>query len=134
MSGDFLITPMWTKISFYSVRRLGTSTPRSLIRLHILHKRYRTYACYSRRSLWSNAGRWLANKGTLLLTIDLYPRSERLWNYCLEKLVETTEAHGDLDTLERELADAGLPSSMKELLRDLPNCRVDIAFMHLTRT
>ena len=87
-----------------------------------------------RRQLWSRVGEWLAGDGVLLLTIDLFPGSEQLWNYSENQLVEPFAEHGDLTMLERELSQVGFKLTKREFLRDLLDSRVDVALLRFVRS
>ena len=56
-----------------------------------------------RRQVWNRVGQWLNSSGVLLLTVDLFPGTDRLWNYDQGKVVEPFEEHGGLTMLEEEL-------------------------------
>ncbi len=86
-----------------------------------------------RRDLWSRIEKWLKSDGILLLTVDLVPNTHRIWNACQGKVVETEEEHGDLDNLIEELTKRGLKLIVSKFLRDLPDCRVDVAMLHFAK-
>lgn len=83
----------------------------------------------ARRRLWEKVSEWLKKDGRLLLTVDMVPESELLWNYCMGEVVEPHEEHGDLKGLEDELSSVGLDLKESELLRGVEHSRVDCAFL-----
>jgi hypothetical protein len=50
---------------------------------------------------------WLAEGGRLLLTLDLVPGTDELWNFDQGQKVESPDMHGTLAELTRELENAG---------------------------
>lgn len=81
-------------------------------------------------------GRWIESfrrqlrpDGLLLLTIDLMPGSEALWNRSEGVVVEDAAAHGDLARLCRELTEAGFRIEETICKRDLPRSNVDLALI-----
>ena len=86
-----------------------------------------------RRQLWSRITQWLKKEGALLMTVDLVPETEKLWNYCLGKVVEEEEKHGNLKELELELSEAGFKLKELEFLRNISGSRVDCAFLYFKR-
>ncbi len=86
-----------------------------------------------RRQLWQKMTRWLSDDGILLLTFDLFPESDQLWNYSQGQTVDAAGDHGSLETLQEELLRAGFQVVEQKLLRGLPKTRVDIAFIHLVK-
>ncbi len=88
----------------------------------------------TRRQLWNRVVKWLSRNGELLLTIDLFPGTDQLWNYCQNQIVDTNVEHGDLKILEEELSQIGLKLTQKKFLRNLPNFKVDVAMMCFVRS
>jgi len=83
----------------------------------------------TRRRLWPRLAGWLAPEGSLILTVDLMPGSERLWNRASGQEVEPIALHGDLSALTAELGDLGLRLVEREDLRELPGMRADVALL-----
>lgn len=87
-----------------------------------------------RHQLWHKAEQWLTTSGVLLLTVDLFPGTDRLWNYNMSKLVEPGERHGDLAALTRELAEIGLDLRQQTFLRGLRDSRTDVALLRFAKS
>lgn len=84
--------------------------------------------------------RWIAafaaqlrGDGVLLLSVDLAPGSDALWNRSEGTVVEDRGEHGDLDTLRAELAQAGFRVGATQVVRGLPHSNVDVALLRATR-
>lgn len=86
-----------------------------------------------RREIWHKVMRWLENDGKLLLTIDLCPGTEWLWNYNMGELVESAEEHGDLPGLQSELSRVGFRLVRLGLLRGMRDSRTDVALLHFVK-
>jgi len=65
----------------------------------------------------------------LLLSVDLVPGSEALWNRSEGAVVEDAGVHGDLAGLCRELTAAGFRIDATSTVRDLPGSNVDLALI-----
>lgn len=87
----------------------------------------------TRRRLWPRLAGWLAPGGLLLLTVDVIPGTELLWNRAAGEEVEPTDVHGDLATLSGELAAAGLVAGERVDLRGLSGMRADVAMLEFTK-
>jgi len=83
----------------------------------------------TRRRLWPRLAGWLAPGGSLLLTVDLMPGTERLWNRASGQEVEPVEIHGDLPALADELGALGFQLVERADLRALPGMRADVALL-----
>ncbi|MGE5168492.1 MAG: class I SAM-dependent methyltransferase [Deltaproteobacteria bacterium] len=82
------------------------------------------------RARWIAAfRRQLRPDGLLLLSVDLVPGSEALWNRSEGVVVEDAAVHGDLAGLCRELAQAGFRIDATSTVRDLPRSNVDLALI-----
>lgn len=57
-----------------------------------------------RKMLWKKLNTWINDKGSLLLTIDLYRGTNDLWNYNGGKVIESVENHGNVDRVLKETA------------------------------
>lgn len=80
-----------------------------------------------RRRTIETSARALRTDGRLVLTFDLQPGSNALWNRNLGKEVESQDVHGDLCSLLDELRQAGFRIEYLDLKRSLPRSRTDIA-------
>ena len=83
----------------------------------------------TRRQLWDRLRRWLEPGGQLLVTFDLVPGTNRMWNRNQGQEVESPFEHGDLSTVISELE--GIKFSLADLveLRELPGMDVDCAML-----
>jgi lipopolysaccharide transport system ATP-binding protein len=87
-----------------------------------------------RRTLFGKFRDWLAAGGRLLLTIDLVPGTEDLWNLDQGQVVESRDTHGTLADLIRELENAGFAireSAVRRGYTDAP--KTDLALVHAVR-
>jgi cyclopropane fatty-acyl-phospholipid synthase-like methyltransferase len=73
------------------------------------------------------AYRQLRSGGTLLLTVDTEPFSNRLWNYSEGILVDDASVHGTVEDLTREVMEAGFTIELLESLERVPLARVGMA-------
>lgn len=83
----------------------------------------------TRRRLWPRIAEWLAPGGRLLLTFDLLPGTDALWNRERGRVVESAAAHGTVDAIVAELAELGFTPVSRETLRDLPGMKADCALL-----
>jgi hypothetical protein len=83
----------------------------------------------ARRALWPQVARWLAPGGRLLLTLDLEPGSDLLWNRVQGRQVEDPAEHGSIDSIVAELVGLGFTPVRRETLRDLPGMEADCALL-----
>jgi SAM-dependent methyltransferase len=85
------------------------------------------------RQVWTAtlaaAARWLKPGGRLLLTLDLVPGTDLLWNYSEGRMVEAPEAHGDRRTIAQQLDALGFEVVEEQVLRALPQSRTDILLL-----
>jgi SAM-dependent methyltransferase len=82
-----------------------------------------------RRDVVATASKCLKPGGGLILTLDLEPKTLRLWNRDRGKKVEPTKTHGTLDDFLAEMSSVDLIVEYLEVRRDLPRSRTDIAFL-----
>lgn len=80
--------------------------------------------------------RWLARcanqlraGGCLLLTVDLVPETERLWNLSEGVVVEQPGVHGCLADLVDELAGTGFAVESRDVERAIADSRVDLGLI-----
>ncbi len=86
-----------------------------------------------RIKVWERVSRWLKEDGLLLLTIDLIPKTDLLWNYSEGEEVDINEMHGNFEKLREELFQTGFKLMKQETLRDLPSSRVDCMLLRFER-
>jgi 2-polyprenyl-3-methyl-5-hydroxy-6-metoxy-1,4-benzoquinol methylase len=72
---------------------------------------------------------WLASKGRLLLTIDLIPGTESLWNYSEGLVVEPVELHGSVKDFVSCLRALGFNIGEMFIRRQVPKSRTDLLFI-----
>lgn len=85
------------------------------------------------RNVWKRfitwAATWLKPGGTLLLTLDLIPGSEMLWNLSEGVEVEKTSQHGSLKDFRNVLRKNGFYEKNFNVVREIPFSRTDVAFL-----
>jgi hypothetical protein len=64
-----------------------------------------------------------------LLTLDLVPGSDALWNFSEGLTIEDESVHGDLTTFLAEIAACRLVVKSVDVVRDIPDSRTDIALI-----
>lgn len=85
----------------------------------------------SRRKLLSSLKERIMPGGSLMLTVDLVPETNKLWNMAQGQLVEPQEIHGELDDLIRELLQCGFYLVESKILRNYPDePRTDVGYIH----
>jgi SAM-dependent methyltransferase len=72
---------------------------------------------------------WLGLEGRLLLTADLIPGTELLWNYAEGQEVEPPHVHGDTEALISWLERLGFTLSEWFFRREVPKRRPDLLFV-----
>jgi hypothetical protein len=65
----------------------------------------------------------------MLLSVDLIPETDLLWNMSEGQIVDDLEAHGSLDDLRVEMEDARLTITELDVRRGIKDSRTDIAFL-----
>jgi len=75
---------------------------------------------------------WLGGKGRLLLTADLIPWTELLWNDAEGREVEPPGVHGDTGALIGWLEGLGFTLSEWFIRREVPKTRPDLLFVDCT--
>lgn len=88
----------------------------------------------TRRRLWPRLAAWLSPGGALVLTVDLMPGTEHLWNRASGQEVEPIDQHGDLPGLIAELGGLGFRLDERSDLRGLPGMRADVSLLAFTKT
>jgi SAM-dependent methyltransferase len=73
--------------------------------------------------------RLLGTDGVMLLSVDLIPRTDRLWNRSEGRVVDDPKVHGRLDDLQSEIINVGLTTTELEVIRGIEGSRTDIAFL-----
>ncbi len=84
-------------------------------------------------TLWRCHG-WLRSGGRLLLTIDLIPATDFLWNRSEGKEVEPLLVHGTIDELLRQLTSAGFQLNESRVLRTPRRSRTGLLLIDCTAT
>ena len=87
----------------------------------------------TRKLLWKKISKWIKEDGQLLLTIDLIPQTENLWNYCAGQIVEDVEQHGSLSDLKSEVNDEGFILKECTFKTQIPDSRVDLCMLSLVK-
>ena len=76
----------------------------------------------------------LQSGGLLLLTVDVVPETDRLWNFSAGIVVEPEGLHGTFDVLLNELREANFTIEERFIKRNIPGSRVDVGFMRARRS
>lgn len=87
----------------------------------------------ARRRIFSRIAEWLRPGGDLLLTIDVHPLTQVLWNRNQGMTVEEPTIHGTLAGMVHELRGEGFSLVARQSLRDLPQTAVDCIFLHFVK-
>jgi SAM-dependent methyltransferase len=90
-------------------------------------------AAHKRRQIFRRVSKLLRPGGRLLLTLDLVPGKDCLWNLCEGMIVEDFDSHGDLQGVVGELTSGGFCVRSCQTLTGIPQSRTDIAFIKATR-
>jgi 2-polyprenyl-3-methyl-5-hydroxy-6-metoxy-1,4-benzoquinol methylase len=84
------------------------------------------------QALLMQCRQWLRDNGRLLLTIDLIPGTQFLWNYSEGQEVEPPGVHGDIDAFAAQLGIAGFQPIDAFVWKDVPKSRTDLLFIECT--
>jgi len=87
-----------------------------------------------RRKMFELIAGYSSPLADVVLTVDLVPGSNVLWNRASGKIVETTEQHGTLESLKEELSRFQFALERETIVRDIPGVEVDCALMQFSRT
>lgn len=83
----------------------------------------------TRLSVLKNAAALLKKEGYLLLTIDLIPDTEDLWNLAEDKEVEPIYEHGNINSLKKELSSLGFEIVSSKIQRNIYKSRTDVYYL-----
>ena len=86
-----------------------------------------------RRAVIARLALLLVPQGQLLLSLDLHPGTELLWNFNEGKVVDKSD-HGTLADIKDELATVGLEVATQEALCAMPLSRTDVAYLVCRKT
>jgi len=75
------------------------------------------------------AAKLLKKGGSILLTIDLIPNTENLWNLSEDKEVEPIDIHGTIKSLKQELNNCGFQITKEETQRNIKDSRTDVYYV-----
>ena len=89
--------------------------------------------CVVRKAWVRKFAAQLATGGMLLLTVDLSPGTDFLWNLSEGRVVEPAVVHGELSSLSVELEAAGFAVEPASVQRKIPDSRVDVGFIRAVR-
>lgn len=82
-----------------------------------------------RRNVLKKTATLLKKNGSLLLTIDLVPNTNDLWNFSEDKEVEPISVHGTTQTFKKELASLGFKIEKEHIKRNIYESRTDVYFI-----
>ncbi|MGC8495194.1 MAG: methyltransferase domain-containing protein [Syntrophobacteraceae bacterium] len=75
------------------------------------------------------AASWMKSGGILLLTLDLIPDSDDLWNMSEGRIVDPSGSHGVLNDIVSTLRGLGVEVEDLFVQRNIPYSRTDVAFV-----
>jgi hypothetical protein len=87
-----------------------------------------------RRALLADLAARTRKDGLVVLTIDLQPGTDDLWNYNRGSLVDDPSRHGTFQSVIEECSRVGLELFYEERVRDWPETHVEIGLLALRRT
>jgi 2-polyprenyl-3-methyl-5-hydroxy-6-metoxy-1,4-benzoquinol methylase len=87
-----------------------------------------------RAQMWGRLFTWLKKRGRLVLTLDLYPKSDDLWNRSQGKIVEPVTEHGNLHTLLREITKEGFELTTSRRVTGFQEPTYDVMFLSFTKS
>ncbi|WP_335976743.1 class I SAM-dependent methyltransferase [Gaetbulibacter jejuensis] len=105
------------------------------------HRTYKRYDCiYSisviehmpretRLKMLKKAAKLLKKGGEFLLTIDIAPNTNDLWNFSEGKQVESKEEHGTIQSFKAELSAFGFKIVSEHIQRDIYDSRTDVWYV-----
>lgn len=82
-----------------------------------------------RLGVLKKAATLLKKGGSLLLTIDLIPNTDDLWNLSEDKEVEPLEIHGNSVGLKKELTSLGFKIEFEHIQRNIHKSRTDVYYI-----
>jgi 2-polyprenyl-3-methyl-5-hydroxy-6-metoxy-1,4-benzoquinol methylase len=82
-----------------------------------------------RRDVIAKVSCLLRPQGRLLLSVDMIPGTDLLWNYSEGRVVEDTETHGNLNDIKSELSAVGLTVVLEDSLTGVPMQRTEVAYL-----
>ena len=82
-----------------------------------------------RRAILANCCRLLKDEGVLLLTVDLVPNTNKLWNLSEGKKVEMAWLHGTFKSLLNEIEQHGFEIIASHTQRKIYESRTDVAYI-----
>lgn len=82
-----------------------------------------------RVKMLKRASKLLRKGGELLLTIDIAPNTDDIWNYSEGKLVESQEVHGTMESFKKEIIAAGFKIISEHIQRDIFESRTDVWYV-----
>lgn len=71
----------------------------------------------------------LLSRGTFLITLDLIPETNQLWNLSEGKIIENEDEHGTLESFFSELISSGFIILNYEIKRAIQGSRTDVVFI-----
>lgn len=85
------------------------------------------------RKIWegllNKVALWLKPGGHFILTLDLIPETENLWNFSEGQMVEAVQQHGNLSLFTKSLMKLGFKIETVQIL-NIPGARTDVALIH----
>lgn len=120
---------------------------KSIVSKHLDFAKFRSYKKYdciysisviehmprsTRLKMLKRASMLLKKGGELLLTIDIVPNTNNIWNYSEGKQVENQERHGTVESFKKELNTYGFKMVSEHIQRDIFDSRTDVWYVKST--
>lgn len=86
-----------------------------------------------RLKMLKRASKLLKKGGELLLTIDIVPDTNDIWNYSEGKQVERQEEHGTMESFKNELLACGFKIVFDHIQREIFESRTDVWYLKAIR-
>lgn len=82
-----------------------------------------------RQKVLKKSAKLLKKGGRLLLSVDVVPGTDDIWNLSENKEVEPLDDHGTIDTLKEELESNGFEIEEATIQRNIANSRTDVLYI-----
>lgn len=71
----------------------------------------------------------LKKGGELLLTVDIIPNTNKIWNMSEDRQVESSNLHGEIINLKKEIRRSGFEIISEKIQRNIPYSRTDVLYL-----
>lgn len=83
----------------------------------------------TRKKLLRKAASKLKKGGKLLISMDVIPNSNKIWNLSEDKEVESVNRHGTIGSFKKELLSSGFELLEDHVQRNIPDSRTDVYYV-----